>query len=736
MKKYPLATRTVCVFASAVALSIRATGATFTGPGLFTDQSKWSDGTLPKISEGINEFIKGLCGATNEAARLEGGRWFHLGCNASGWLEVKDCDFYFSDFRLGKAGYTGIYRQNGGSLWLSSDSTALGYESGYLEAGMILENVAVTNKAIKIGNTAPKNNCRGSAYLSATNSSFKSSGIISTANGGCGIFDDCRITGGYLRPSNGSIALIGSVFTSGSDGALYPGASAGGVGTLAVTNSVLDFGEKTYLGGANGACGELDLSGSFWTNKYQVYVGNVAGSAGVVRAVDSTISLNNQLEIGYANESRGEVVFGPGTKVKLSNYCYIGKGSNAVGRLVFDGLEWADVSHPSGYRIADGYGSVGSIVYKDIPGVRAYTLAIVYNSGNTNGYAETVIDNTHYMNTASTYFDAGKRRQHVVVCNGATFDVSRNDTVWMPNAAGASASFFVTNSPLFRLQANKLKHEKDQAQLHLTFHDSTALICTNSTFLMAQGAGSKASITLSGASSVLIDTVECYTAGESVFALNGGTLTLGRVTQGAPVFQFNGGTLRSKWATSSWIPAASDCTVLEGGAVLETRHAMTFPAALAHGGEAAKDGGLVKKGAGTLKLTAAAHSFTGDITVEDGVLDLTAISGWTLAAGQKIGGAGTLKVADGFTAGGISYTAGQSAPLTVDGAVSFAPDSTVELSGVEDVPEKSGFILLKADSIAGAQNISAQGMPKGWTILVKDTYVKAVRNTGMRLIIR
>ncbi|MBR2981994.1 MAG: autotransporter-associated beta strand repeat-containing protein, partial [Kiritimatiellae bacterium] len=567
-------------------------------------------------------------------------------------------------------------------------------------------------------------------------SSFKSSGIISTANGGCGIFDDCRITGGYLRPSNGSIALIGSVFTSGSTGALYPGESAGGVGTLAVTNSVLDFGEKTYLGGANGACGELDLSGSFWTNKYQVYVGNVAGSAGVVRAVDSTISLNNQLEIAYANESRGEVVFGPGTKVKLSNYCYIGKGSNAVGRLVFDGLEWADVSHPSGYRIADGYGSVGSIVYKDIPGVRAYTLAIVYNSGNTNGYAETVFDNTHYVNTASAYFDAGKRRQHVVVCNGATFDVARDDTVWMPNAAGASASFFVTNSPLFRLQAKELKHEKGQAQLHLAFHDSTALICTNSTFLMAQGTGSKASITLSGVSSVLIDTVKCYTAGESVFALNGGTLTLGRVTQGVPVFQFNGGTLRSKWETSSWIPAASDCTVLEGGAVLETRHAMTFPAALAHGGEAAKDGGLVKKGAGTLKLTAAAHSFTGDITVEDGVLDLTAISGWTLAAGQKIGGAGTLKVAQGFTAGGISYTAGQGAPLTVDGTVTFAPGSTVTLKGVDDEAVKRNFVLLRASAVEGGGNLSVGGLPEGWTVRVNGTTVRAVHPSGLRLIVR
>ena len=708
---------------------------TFTGPGLFTDTEKWNNKRLPLIDHGTDVYICGRCGVTNVAECLEGGKWCHLGGrSAAGYLEVENSHFKFREFRIARDGYTGVYRQRGGSLWMAS-TTTLGYSANYQQAGIVLNDVAVTNADVKIGNLAPKNNRRGSAYLSATKSSFKSSGTISTANGGCGIFDDCRITGGYLRPSNGSIALIGSVFTSGSEGALYPGASAGGVGTLAVTNSVLDFGEKNYLGGAKGACGELDLSGSFWTNKYQVYVGSAAGSTGIVRSANSVLTFNHEGYVGNGKNSFGEMVLGGGTKFKVASYLYVGYGSNAVGRLVYDGMNWADNS-VNQYRFAYGVDSVGSVVYRNVEGRRQYPLAHVFSEANTNGYAETVFDNSHYSAGAFAYFGQTKRKARVSVVNGGTFDVVRDGDIWIPDAAGGDVRFFVTNSPLFRLQANELKHEKASAQLHLTFHDSTALICTNSTFLMAQGTGSKASITLSGASSVLIDTVNCYTAGESVFALNGGTLTLGRVTQGAPVFQFNGGTLRSKWATSSWIPAASDCTVLAGGAVLEASHTMTFPAALAHGGEAAKDGGLVKKGAGTLKLTAAAHSFTGDITVEDGVLDLTAISGYTLAAGQKIGGAGTLKVADGFTAGGISYTAGQSAPLTVDGAVSFAPDSTVELSGVEDVPEKSGFILLKADSIAGAQNISAEGMPKGWTILVKDTYVKAVRNTGMRLIIR
>lgn len=734
MKKYPLAP--FVFFASAVALSIRATGATFTGPGLFSDQTKWSDGTLPKISEGKDEYIKGLCGATNEAARLEGGKWCHLGySDKAGSLEVKDCDFYFNEFRIACSGRAGIYSQQGGSLYLKS-TTSIGYEKDYPKAGVELVGVAVTNGAIKIGSQPAKNKVSGAAFLRARGCTFKSSDSIQALNGGIGEFVDCRLSGGYLRPSAASMSLVGSVFTASGSGALYPGAAAAGVGTLAITNSVVDVGEKTYLGGVSGSCGEIDLSGSFWTNKYQVYVGSADGSTGLVRSANSVLTFNHQGYVGNGKNSFGEMVLGGGTEFKVANYLYVGSGSNAVGRLVYDGMDWADNS-VSQYRFAAGVDSVGSVVYRNVEGRRQYPLANVYSEANTNGYAETVFDNSHYSAGASAYFGQTKRKARVSVVNGGTFDVVRDGDIWMPDGAGGDVRFFVTNSPLFRIQASgKLKHEKSGAKLHFDFHDATAYICTNSTFLMAQNAGSEASISLSGDSSVTIDTVSCYSAGESRFCLNGGVLTLGRISSGAPEVRFDGGTLRSKWATDSWIPAASDCTVLAGGAVLETSHAMTFPAALAHGGEAAKDGGLVKKGADTLKLTAAAHSFTGDITVEDGVLDLTAISGWTLAAGQKIGGAGTLKVGSGFTAGGVCYAAGQGASLTVDGTVTFAPGSTVTLEGVDDETAEHGFVLLKASAVVGGGNISADGLPKGWSVRANGTSVRAVRLDGLRLIVR
>ena len=430
------------------------------------------------------------------------------------------------------------------------------------------------------------------------------------------------------------------------------------------------------------------------------------------------------------------MVLGGGTKFKVANYFYVGYGSNAVGRLVYDGMNWADNS-VSQYRFAFGVDSIGSVVYRNVEGRRQYPLAYVYSEANTNGYAETVFDNSHYSAGVSAYFGQTKRKARVSVVNGGTFDVVRDGTIWIPDATGGDVSFFVTNSPLFRIQASeKVKHEKSGAKLHFDFHDATAYICTNSTFVMAQGEGSKAGISLSGDSSVTINTISCYSAGESRFDLNGGVLTLGQISSGAPEIRFNGGALRSKYDSTAWVPAGARCYVQAGPAVFDVRHAMTFPASLLCGSQLEKDGGVVKKGTGTLKLTAGSHGFTGDIEVEEGVLDVSSLSDWALAAGQTIGGAGTLKVAQGFTAGGISYTAGQGAPLTVDGTVTFAPGSTVTLKGVDAETVKRNFVLLRASAVEGGGNLSVGGLPEGWTVRVNGTTVRAVHPSGLRLIVR
>ena len=231
-------------------LSARADNV-FTGPGLFTDTTKWSRQLLPTNTVNEDIRMKGHCGATNVAERLQGGKWCHIGYAAAGRLDVKNCDFYFATTRISNGGHSGIYSHAGGSAWFS-DKLTIGHESNYTEAGVVFDGVAVTNAAITVGSQPSKNKEKGAAYLHAKNTRFKSNNAILAANRGEAVFENSTINGGYLRAQGGgSIALIDSFFTSSNTGLLYSGYGSG-TGTIAATNSTIYAGEKTYLGGGSG----------------------------------------------------------------------------------------------------------------------------------------------------------------------------------------------------------------------------------------------------------------------------------------------------------------------------------------------------------------------------------------------------------------------------------------------------------------------------------------------------
>ena len=712
----------------------------FVGPGLFTNTTLWSQHRWPTNTVEENIRMRGLCGATNVVEQLQGGKWCHLGYGGDGWLDVKDCDMLFRTFRIACGKNRGVYRQSGGNVKFD-DGVRIGYEADYPEAGIDFDGVTVVNKDIQVGAAAPKNSLRGAAYLRATNCTFTSSSEIRTMNGGLATFKDCRISGGYLRAQAGtSISLVDSSFTGSNSGLIYAGYSSGGVGEIAFTNSFVYGGEKVYLGAGSKCYGILDFKDSFWTNRWQVYVGNAAGSTGVVHFADSDAKFESDLNIGYGTSSYGEMVFDSGSKVvRLGSYAHIGVGSNAVGRLVFNGVDWSKIAGPAtDYRFAEGLDSVGQVVYRDIAGRRAYTLATVFTSANTNGYAETVFDNAHSYNTGNAYFGQANRDARVVVCNGATFDIERTGDVWMPNDAGSRVAFSVTNSPMFRIDpgSNTLKHEKDRAKLDFTFVNSTVYFCTNATAYLASGAGSSSTIEIAGSSSVACKWLRCG-SGDVTLNLNGGEFAVYYVYDGAPAVNFNGGALATRTAHSAWLPSSAVLTVCDGGAVFDARHNVTIPGVLRHGGTAAKDGGVTKKGAATLTLSSTtAHEFTGDVVVEEGTLVATAFSNWTLAAGQKIGGAGTLKVGSGFTAGGVRYDVSQANGLVVDGAVAFAPGSSVELVGFDGTEGPMRRTLLTANGLSGVENIDSSAVPNGYRLVAKGGSLILTPNVGFSLVFK
>jgi len=743
----------VVAFAATVLTSLSARADyTFTGPGLFTDTTKWSKGLLPTNSVSDNIRMKGHCGATNVAERLEGGKWCHIGYGGTAsWLDVKDCDFYFATLRISNGGNNGVYTHDGGSVWFSEGGN-IGHEANYMEARMELTDAAVTNasgKTMSVGHSAPKDG--GAASLKMTNCGFVNNGTVHVQRNATAEFRNCDISTGLFRVSNGSLAIVDSRFTSSNTGAFYAGHSnSSGLGAIALTNTTAYVGEKIYVGGTTGGSGLFDLYGSVYTNRYQVYIGNGNGTTGTFHIVGSTVNFQSDVHAGYGESSYGELIYeGPDNVLEKAGTVKVATGSNSTGRVVFDGVDWSKCKITSYNSFASGVDSKGFIEYRNIATTNAYFLALTSNTANSNGLAQTTLDNAHYSNTSSgslMFFGRQNANSRVVLTNGSTFEATSGEDVWMPDYDGSRASFFVTNSPAFIInvgtkKANyyRLRHGKSNAELHFTFHDSTASIATNAyDYYMAQGTDSKASVTVSGDSFVEFGKITCSAAGESVFNLDGGALAVTSVSSGSPIFNFNGGALRSRSAQSSWTPSGAVNNVCEGGAVFDAQHNVTIPGLLLHGGAAAKDGGVVKKGSATLTLSSSTQEFTGDIVVLDGILDMTAVAGYTLAAGQKIGGAGdgTLKVGSGFTAGGVRFDAAWEGGLTVDGDVAFAPGSTLDVTGIDKDTEGSRFTILTADSLSGAENISATGAPGKWKLRASATSLSIVKDTGFILLVR
>ena len=103
--------------------------------------------------------------------------------------------------------------------------------------------------------------------------------------------------------------------------------------------------------------------------------------------------------------------------------------------------------------------------------------------------------------------------------------------------------------------------------------------------------------------------------------LNGGTACIMGIKGGPGTSRvvFNGGVLSPTVANATWFQNIGSLLVKEGGAVISNDFDVTIDHVLVSG--ATHDGGLVKKGASTLTLSAA-NTFNGPVVIEKGTLKL------------------------------------------------------------------------------------------------------------------
>ena len=203
---------------------------------------------------------------------------------------------------------------------------------------------------------------------------------------------------------------------------------------------------------------------------------------------------------------------------------------------------------------------------------------------------------------------------------------------------------------------------------------------------------------------------------------------------------FNGGTLRARQnQTSNWI--ASDFTataVSDGGAVFDSNgYSVSSAAPLTHdarAGAAAKDGGVTKKGEGTVKLTGAL-SFNGDIRVEAGTLDLSSAT-FSMGPSAGLSGSGTLKTpAGGLSVGGAVRLDAARGTLTVVGDVTFGATATIEVDDLESLSQDRFYTLLTASSITGLPALSPD-LPRGWKVFSLGNELRLGYASGTTILFR
>ena len=166
-------------------------------------------------------------------------------------------------------------------------------------------------------------------------------------------------------------------------------------------------------------------------------------------------------------------------------------------------------------------------------------------------------------------------------------------------------------------------------------------------------------------------------AGEALFALNGGTLSIDAINNGgchgceSSTFIFNGGALKLTANNSDLIPSWLAATVDEGGLSIDTDgHDVTIKSGRIV--EYCENASIEKKGAGTLSIKDS-RTWTGTVAVLGGTLDL---NGGTITGPLVLGGDG--KIVNGTV---------QTTDITILGGCEFAPQQYSEFAdGAYNMP--------------------------------------------------
>lgn len=545
-----------------------------------------------------------------------------------------------------------------------------------------------------------------SGELLLTNCTFSSEANIFAGNGSNtigrmvvvgGSFSAPNVSLGGARGGFGSLELAPDadgkqpVFTRMRD-TLWVGAVAGGSGTLIrhnqdLTESPADYsrakGSHTTIELVNS---KLAIPTAFFPNVLSSQ--EDAGSLSL-RMRGGSFTAGGNVLVGNGNNSwtlpnlstvPGELAF-EGTEVKLNGVIAVGRWANRPGRLV---LKDATVS-TSGNSIYIGYADQ-CVGYYENNGSKVTAKEICLPFAESKpGLSATGFykDGDGSETTLTGDFRGGHNGGAYTATIGGVLTADRFFVGMQIGASTGTVRF---------VEGADVRIKRDNMPLYLGWG----------------GKGNQSTVCLEGG----VVTAEAIAPADAAYVTSADE---GRL-------YLDGGVFRAKKDNADWISEKlTGVFVGAGGAIFDSNgFAVTVKAALRHDDRAdapATDGGIVKRGAGTVTLKGAL-SFTGGLAVEAGTLDLSAA---TYAETPSVSGNGTLKTpASGLTVTG-ACAFNPSETLTIDGALVFADGASVSVDAT-GLEEKRVYTLLKGP-VSGHPSVTVVGA-KGWLVTVNSDGIR------------
>ncbi len=436
------------------------------------------------------------------------------------------------------------------------------------------------------------------------------------------------------------------------------------------------------------------------------FAGNLSGALGLTKTGSGILTMTSSNNFsGNVFVSLGAITLNSGF-ITSGNYCSIGHSGTDNGTLNLQGT--AAFTTTSDFNVADIGASVGTFNIQDAANLTANAVYV----GSANATSSTASGTVNQTGGTVTELST----------TAGTFCIGGRATT---TSVGGTGIYNLSNGTLNAASAIRVG-----AVGVGTFNQSSGTVVASAGVDIA---------TIAGAS--------------GTYEFDGGILRTLNVTSSSAAnstMNFNGGVLIPTGNNTAFVTNVSQINVRNGGVIVDTTNfIVAIGSTLQHsaiGGDNAIDGGLTKRGNGTLTLTGSSSSYTGPTTITGGMLNLAANSVASLnnltvnnaTLGLGLNGAASFAAANVTLAGNstlnFNYDPVSGVPTTAlndSGSLTGSGTTTINVFGYGWTVGQFTLLNYTSTPLANLNNFTVGALPYGVTASLSNN----VANKSIDLVV-